>query len=112
MRFIANGEGEGKVVKRSDELLPAERDAVAVDKAALQRLTGNYAHQGMRMTVALEGEKLTTQLAGQPVFEIFAESPTKFFLKVVERRSNSSRAMHRRQRSPCQGGQVIEFKRE
>lgn len=113
MRFIADDEGEGDVVKRSDEPLPAERDAVAVDQAALERLVGHYAHQGMRMTVALDGTKLTTQLAGQPAFEIFAETATKFFLKVVEAsleftpgEAPSSSVTLR------QGGQVLEFKRE
>lgn len=113
MRFINDDEGEGDVVKRSDEPLPAERGAVAVDKAALERLVGNYAHQGMRMTVALDGDKLTTQLAGQPAFEIFAETATTFFLKVVEatleftpgEAAASSVTLR-------QGGQTIEFKRE
>ncbi len=113
MRFIVDDEGEGDVVKRTDEPLPAERDAVAVDSAALERLVGNYAHQGMRMTVALDGEKLTTQLAGQPAFEIFAETPTRFFLKVVEASLEFSPGQ-----APAssvtlrQGGQVLEFKRE
>lgn len=113
MRFFADDEGEGEVVKRSDEPMPAERDPVALPKPALERLVGKYAHRGMLMTVALEGEKLTAQLAGQPAFEIFAESPTKFFFKIVEASLDfapgdapaSSVTLH-------QGGQVIEFKRE
>lgn len=113
MRFFADDEGEGELVKRSDEPLPSERDSVALPKPALERLVGKYAHQGMQMTVALDGGKLTAQLAGQPAFEIFAESPTKFFLKVVEASLEfapgdapaSSVTLH-------QGGQVIEFKRE
>ncbi|MEO8366696.1 MAG: serine hydrolase [Pseudoxanthomonas sp.] len=113
MRLFADDEGEGDVVKRSDEPLPTERDPGALPKPALERLVGKYAHQDMLMTVALEGGKLTAQLAGQPAFEIFAESPTKFFLKVVEASLEftpgdapaSSVTLH-------QGGQVIEFKRE
>lgn len=113
MRFFADDEGEGDVVKRSDEPLPSERDPVALPKPVLERLVGRYAHQGMLMTVALDGEKLTAQLAGQPAFEIFAESPTKFFFKVVEASLDfapgdapaSSVTLR-------QGGQVIEFKRE
>ncbi|MGH8062662.1 MAG: serine hydrolase [Pseudoxanthomonas sp.] len=113
MRFFADDEGEGDVVKRSDEPLPTERDSVALPKLVLERLVGKYAHQGMQMTVALDGEKLSAQLAGQPAFEIFAESPTKFFLKVVEASlefapgdAPASSVTLR------QGGQVIEFKRE
>lgn len=113
MRFFADDEGEGEVVKRSDEPMPVERASVTLAKPALERLLGKYTHQGMLMTVALDGEKLTAQLAGQPAFEIFAESPTKFFLKVVEASLEfspgdapaSSVTLH-------QGGQMIEFKRE
>ena len=113
MRFFADDEGEGDVVERSDEPMPAERDSVALPKPVLERLVGKYAHQGMLMTVALDGGKLTAQLAGQPAFEIFAESPTKFFLKVVEASlefapgdAPASSVTLR------QAGQVIEFKRE
>ena len=113
MRMFPDDEGEGDVVKRSDEPMPVERTAIEVARPALERLVGRYAHQGMAMTVALEGDKLTTQLAGQPAFELFAESPTKFFLKVVEATlefapgdAPASTVTLR------QGGQVIEFKRE
>ena len=113
MRFFAEDEGEGEVVKRSDEPMPAERASVTLAQPVLERLAGKYAHQGMLMTVALDGGKLTAQLAGQPAFEIFAESPTKFFFRVVEASlvfapgdaPASSVTLH-------QGGQVIEFKRE
>jgi CubicO group peptidase (beta-lactamase class C family) len=113
MRFFPEDEGEGEVVKRSDEPMPSERASVTLDKAVLERLVGKYAYQGMLMTVALDGEKLTTQLAGQPAFEIFAESPTKFFLKVVEASLEFAPGD-----APAasvtlrQGGQTLEFKRQ
>ncbi|HYM86494.1 MAG TPA: serine hydrolase, partial [Pseudoxanthomonas sp.] len=113
MRFFPEDEGEGEVVKRSDEPLPSERASVTLAKPALERLVGKYAYQGMAMTVALDGEKLTTQLAGQPAFELFAESPTKFFLKVVEASLEFAPGD-----APAtsvtlrQGGQTLEFKRE
>ena len=113
MRFFPEDEGEGEVVKRSDEPMPSERASLTLEKPVLERLVGKYAHQGMVMTVVLDGEKLTTQLAGQPAFEIFAESPTKFFLKVVEASlefaSGDAPAASVTLR---QGGQVIEFKRQ
>ena len=34
--------------------------------------------------MTVEGSRLMTQITGQPKFELFAESETKFFLKVVE----------------------------
>ena len=113
MRLFAEDEGEGELIQRSGEALPSERAAVAVDKPALQRLVGKYAHQGVAMTVALDGDTLTTQLTGQPAFELFAESPTKFFLKVVEASlefapdDGPAASVTLRQ-----AGQVIEFKRE
>jgi len=113
MRFFADDEGEGDVVLRTGEPMPTERASVDLPKPALERLVGKYAHQGMVMTVALQDDKPTAQLSGQPAFEIFAESPTKFFLKVVEASLDftpgdapaSSVTLR-------QGGQVIEFKRE
>jgi hypothetical protein len=38
----------------------------------------------MRMAITLEGTQLKTQLDGQPAFELFAESPSRFFLTVVD----------------------------
>ena len=36
------------------------------------------------LTVTREGDKLMTQATGQPKFEVFPESETTFFLKVVD----------------------------
>ena len=38
----------------------------------------------MSMKVFLEGSQLKTQLDGQPAFDLFAETPSKFFLTVVD----------------------------
>ncbi|MBP6798540.1 MAG: DUF3471 domain-containing protein, partial [Luteimonas sp.] len=84
MRFFPEDEGEGEVVKRSDEPLPAAREEVPLAREALERLVGEYAFQGAVLTVFLDGDVPKAQLSGQPAFEIFAESPSKFFLKVVD----------------------------
>lgn len=84
MRFFPEDEGEGEVVARSDEPLPAARTEVHLPGEALARLVGAYAHEGMVLTVFLEEGAPRAQLSGQPAFEIFAESPSRFFLKVVE----------------------------
>ena len=84
MRFFPEDEGEGEVVARSDEPLPATREEVALPRAALERLAGEYVHQGVTMTVLLDGDMPKVRLTGQPAFEIFAESPSRFFLKVVD----------------------------
>ena len=39
---------------------------------------------GFEMTVTLEDGQLHVQATGQPRFPVFAESETKFFLKVVD----------------------------
>jgi hypothetical protein len=36
------------------------------------------------VTFTLEGDQLMTQATDQPKFPVFPESPTKFFLKVVD----------------------------
>jgi hypothetical protein len=34
--------------------------------------------------MTVEGGRLMTQITGQPKFELFAESETRFFLKVID----------------------------
>lgn len=47
--------------------------------------TGNYQiAPGFIISVTREGEKMYTQATGQSKVEIFAESETRFFLKVVD----------------------------
>lgn len=84
MRFYQDGEGEGVVAARSTDPLPADRASIEVPVAQLQRLVGSYLANGMRMKVFLEGTQLKTQLDGQPAFDLFAETPSKFFLTVVD----------------------------
>lgn len=64
---------------------PPPPKEITLDKKILERYVGKYQlAPGAVLTVALSGEQLTVQLTGQPAFPIFAESETKFFLKVVE----------------------------
>jgi len=84
MRFFPEDEGEGEVVPRSDEPLPTGREAVSLPREALQRIVGEYTFQGATLKVFLDGDTPKAQLTGQPAFEIFAESPSKFFLTVVD----------------------------
>ena len=84
MRFFPEDEGEGEVVPRTDEAMPSAREEVTLPREALERLVGEYVYQGMTMTVSLDGDAPKARLDGQPAFAIFAESPSKFFFKVVE----------------------------
>ncbi|OGC06342.1 hypothetical protein A2V82_16255 [candidate division KSB1 bacterium RBG_16_48_16] len=61
-----------------------QKEVVAVDAAVLQEYVGDYElAPGVAAGITLEGEQLYIQVTGQPRFEIYASSPTEFFLKVV-----------------------------
>jgi hypothetical protein len=67
--------------------LPPEKRAISVSPGILQRYVGTYAMEpqpGFTNHITLEGNQLMTQMAGQPKVPLFAESETKFFLKVVD----------------------------
>jgi CubicO group peptidase (beta-lactamase class C family) len=67
-------------------LQPAkERHEVKVDAAVLEKYTGRYQlAPNFIITVTRQGDQLFAQATAQPRFEIFAESPREFFLKVVD----------------------------
>jgi bla regulator protein BlaR1 len=61
--------------------------AINLDAATLQRYVGHYrmgadAVQGV-MTVTLSGTQLATQMTGQMSVNVYPQTPTHFFLKVV-----------------------------
>jgi CubicO group peptidase (beta-lactamase class C family) len=61
------------------------RTEVAVDAATLESYVGVYAFTPtVTITITLEDGRLMEQVTGQSKYPLFAESPTKFFLKVVD----------------------------
>jgi CubicO group peptidase (beta-lactamase class C family) len=84
MRMYQDGEGEGAVAALTSDPLPAERASIDVPVEQLQRLVGDYTGSGMTMHITVDGKQLKTQLDGQPVFDVFAETPNRFFLTVVD----------------------------
>ncbi|HRH43999.1 MAG TPA: serine hydrolase [Pyrinomonadaceae bacterium] len=66
--------------------LPKERKEIAVDAKILDSYVGQYeVAPGLAFFIAKEGDKLTFLPPGQPkAVELFAESETDFFLKVVD----------------------------
>lgn len=113
MRFFPEDEGEGQVAPRTDEALPAARTEVPLPREAKERVVGEYEYQGVTMTILLEGDTLKTRLTGQPAFEIFAESPSRFFLKVVPATLEFSPDAGTPQKVTLrQGGAVIEYVRK
>jgi CubicO group peptidase (beta-lactamase class C family) len=65
--------------------LTSERKEITLPPEKLQRLVGAYKMQdGPTMLIALNGTQLTTKLGNQQAIPLFAESESRFFLKVVD----------------------------
>ena len=65
--------------------LPAERKEITVSPQVLAQYAGTYELQpGFDIVMTVEGGQLMAQATSQPKFPLFAESETRFFLKVVD----------------------------
>jgi nitroreductase len=61
------------------------RKAIQLDEKILKKYVGKYELQpGFILTFTVEGSKIFTQATGQQKVEIFPETETEFFLKVVD----------------------------
>jgi CubicO group peptidase (beta-lactamase class C family)/uncharacterized protein YneR len=61
------------------------RKEIKVPESVLESYVGEFELQpGFSIVVTKEGDRLFTQATGQQKFEVFAETETKFFLKVVD----------------------------
>ena len=69
-----------------EKVKPSTRPAVAeVTREVLEKYEGVYAiTPQFALTVTLEGDKLMVQATGQQKFQVYPESETKFFYKVVD----------------------------
>lgn len=127
-RFRFRRDAQGKIVgldhlprigmsaagARTDEPVPAERQAIKLDSALLDAYTGVYElGPGFRVAVTREGDRLFAQPTGQEKAEIFPESDTKFFLKIVDAQFVFVRGQNGLAESMVlhQGGQEIPAKR-
>jgi CubicO group peptidase (beta-lactamase class C family) len=64
---------------------PTVRTETSIDPSILPRYVGRYQFApSVFLAVTRDGNRLFVQLTGQSSFEIFPESATKFFLKVVD----------------------------
>ena len=80
-----NGRDQKAPRKSASVELPPERKAIAVSAAVLKQYVGVYElAPGVDVAMTLEGDQLMTQITGQSKFPLFAETETRFFLKVVE----------------------------
>jgi len=65
--------------------IPTQTVAVKVDPKIYEAYAGRYElAPNLILTITKEGDRLLAQATGQPQFELFPESETKFFLKQVE----------------------------
>jgi hypothetical protein len=74
---------EMKAPRISDKVLM--RKEISVSPQILAQYVGTYElRAGFNLTITLEGDQLMTQATGQQKLPMYAESETKFFLKVVD----------------------------
>lgn len=61
------------------------RTAIQIDSRVLDRYVGHFRFEGSGQVGAIkrDGDRLFTQLIGQPILEIFPESDREFFLKIA-----------------------------
>jgi CubicO group peptidase (beta-lactamase class C family) len=75
----------GKLAHGQEVKLVAERKATSVTSEILQTYVGTYEFSpGFNYLVTLDGDQLMGQLGKQPSFPLYPETPTYFFLKVVD----------------------------
>ncbi len=75
-----------KAMKKSDKVAPSPvRTEISVAPSILQKYVGDYElAPGIVISMTLENGQLMTQATGQPKFPMYAETESKFFLKVVD----------------------------
>lgn len=70
---------------KTNKPIPAARPEIKLTEAQLTPFVGEYQLMpGFNIAVTREGTQLFCQATGQQRFEVFASSPTRFFLKVVQ----------------------------
>jgi CubicO group peptidase (beta-lactamase class C family) len=78
----------GKVALGEKVVLPSERKEITLSPQALEKYAGSYElafpDRAVPMIITFEEGKLLAKLGQQPKFQIFAESETLFFYKVVD----------------------------
>jgi D-alanyl-D-alanine carboxypeptidase len=96
LTFSRNGSGtvdkvtlrQGAIVEpapRTDKPIPEPRKVVTLPENILDSYVGHYElAPGFVLTITRAGASLMAQATGQPAFEIFPESETFFFVKVVD----------------------------
>jgi D-alanyl-D-alanine carboxypeptidase len=72
-------------VRVADAAAGDKREVVTLTETQLDALVGEYQlAPNAVLSIRRSGKSVTAQLSGQPAVEIYPESPTKFFYKVVD----------------------------
>jgi CubicO group peptidase (beta-lactamase class C family) len=76
------GNANGRAMLAEMGVETAEAEGLALSTEVLERYVGDYEiRPGFVLTVTRDGTRLFTQATGQPRFEIFSQSETRFFVK-------------------------------
>jgi CubicO group peptidase (beta-lactamase class C family) len=82
---VSDRTAEGNLWAKTDQALPAARPEMQLTEAQTTPFLGEYALMpGFNIAFTREGAQMYCQATGQPRVEIFAATPTRFFLKVVD----------------------------
>ena len=82
--IVMNSSGNESKGKAIDKKAPKEKVAISLTPEVLKQYNGKYElAPTFHIVVTAKGNQLFAQATGQPEFELFAESETTFFLKVV-----------------------------
>lgn len=82
---VRSSMGPDTLFLRTAKPLPGARKSLTLDPKLLDKYAGEYELQpGFTIKFYRDGAKFMTQATGQGAVEIFPESETKFFLKVVD----------------------------
>jgi hypothetical protein len=83
--LVLHQNGRDQTAPKIADAPEKERVAVKLDPKIYDAYAGQYELlPGAVFTVRRDGDRLVVQLTGQPFFEVFPESETSFFYKVVD----------------------------
>ncbi|MBL7825164.1 MAG: DUF3471 domain-containing protein, partial [Saprospiraceae bacterium] len=83
--LVSDTNSEGNEWVKTDKPLPAAKKELAVTAEQLKPFIGEYELMpGFYLAITSENNQLYAQATGQQRFELYASTPTRFFLKVVE----------------------------
>jgi CubicO group peptidase (beta-lactamase class C family) len=82
--LVTDNRGKVETWERTDKEITVPKE-IKLPESVLEGYVGDYQlAQGLILSVTRDGDSIFSQATGQSRIEIFAESETKFFLKVVD----------------------------